>query len=327
MGHPTSESLKDHPDRMKVSFSPVYSIPLPERHPFPMEKFPELHRILLEEEYIRPDDVQVPYEASWDDLKLVHTPEYLNKLRQGKLSDLEQRRMGLPWSQVLVMRSRTAVSGTILATEKALDEGIAANLAGGTHHAFSDRGEGYCVLNDIAVSIRRLQKSGRIDRALVVDLDVHQGNGTASIFEDDPTVYTFSVHGERNYPIRKSKSDRDVGLPDNVGDDRYLLELKKHLPEVLEKSNPDLIFYLAGVDVVEGDRFGRINLTREGLRRRDRFVLETLKRTGIPLTLLLSGGYAKTPTLTADLHATVHREAAHVYGIGLFKRNGRQLRG
>ncbi|MCA9424128.1 MAG: histone deacetylase [Candidatus Omnitrophica bacterium] len=301
---------------MKAVYSPIYCIPLPERHPFPMEKFPELHRILLEESLLSKEDVVIPEEVDWEDLRLVHTDEYLEKLREGKLSVLEQRRMGLPWSEILIKRSRTAVSGTILATGLALEEGIAAHLAGGTHHAFADRGEGYCVLNDVAVGIRRLQRAGKIERALVIDFDVHQGNGTASIFEEDPSVYTFSVHGERNYPIRKSKSDRDVGLPDQVGDDGYLEALQLHLPEVIEEADPDLICYLAGVDVVEGDRFGRINLTREGLRRRDRFVLETVKQTGIPLTLLLSGGYAKTPTHTADLHATVHREAAEVFANG-----------
>lgn len=301
---------------MKAAFSPVYAIPLPDRHPFPMAKFPELHRILLEEGVIHPSEVSTPNVSDWGDLRLVHTEDYLEKLRRGRLSDLEQRRMGLPWSDLLVERSRTAVAGTILAMEWALVDGLAANLAGGTHHAFADRGEGYCVLNDVAIGIRKLQKEGRIERALTVDLDVHQGNGTASIFVEDPTVYTFSIHGARNYPLRKSTSDRDVGLPDNAGDAAYLAALREHLPRAIEESNPDLICCLAGVDVVEGDRFGRINLTREGLQARDRYVLETIHAANIPLCLVLSGGYAATPTLTADLHATVHRQAREVYRNG-----------
>lgn len=301
---------------MKAAFSPVYAIPLPDRHPFPMAKFPELHRILLEEGVVLPSEVTAPGFADWADLLLVHTEEYLDKLRRGRLSDLEQRRMGLPWSELLVERSRTAVAGTMLAMEWALVDGLAANLAGGTHHAFADRGEGYCVLNDVAVGIRKLQREGRIERALAVDLDVHQGNGTASIFENDPTVYTLSIHGARNYPVKKSTSDRDVGLPDNLGDAAYLAALREHLPLAIEESNPDLICYLAGVDVVEGDRFGKINLSREGLQARDRYVLETVHASNIPLCLVLSGGYAATPTLTADLHATVHREAWGVYHNG-----------
>lgn len=301
---------------MKAAFSPVYAIPLPDRHPFPMAKFPELHRILLEEGVVHSSEVTTPGLAEWEDLRLVHSEEYLDKLRRGSLSDLEQRRMGLPWSDLLVERSRTAVAGTMLAMEWALRDGLAANLAGGTHHAFADRGEGYCVLNDVAIGIKKLQREGRIERALTVDLDVHQGNGTASIFEDDPSVYTFSIHGDRNYPVRKSTSDRDVGLPDNVGDAGYLAALREHLPSVMEAARPDLICYLAGVDVVEGDRFGRINLTREGLRARDRYVVETVHAANIPLCLVLSGGYAATPTLTADLHATVHREARSIYRNG-----------
>ena len=224
---------------------------------------------------IHPGDVVAPEEAAWDDLLMIHTPAYLSALREGTLTAAEQRRMGLPWSTGLVHRSRLAVQGTVNATRMALQDGIAANLAGGTHHAFPDHGEGFCVLNDVAVAIRVLQRSQQMRRALVVDLDVHQGNGTAAAFADDPAVYTFSMHGEKNYPWHKEQSSRDVGLSDHASDAEYLSTLDRHLPEVFAEARPDLVFYLAGVDVLAGDRFGRLSLAPHGLQARDRYVLET----------------------------------------------------
>lgn len=294
---------------MRVSYSPGYFTPLPEGHRFPMAKFPALHAILLRERLIREQDICEPGEAAFDDLRRVHTDAYLRDLAEGALSAQAQRRLGLPWSAALWRRSRLAVQGTINAARFALEDGIAANLAGGTHHAFADRGEGFCVLNDVAIAIRVLQAEGRIARALVVDLDVHQGNGTAEILQDDPTAFTFSMHGEKNYPFLKSRSWRDVALPDGAADEQYVDALMRILPELIELSRPELVLYLAGVDPVRGDRFGRLALTREGLQRRDRFVLQTVRSAGVPLVLLLAGGYAKTPEETADLHAIVHREA------------------
>ncbi|HSR52715.1 MAG TPA: histone deacetylase [Acidobacteriota bacterium] len=299
---------------MRVSFRPGYSIPLPEGHPFPIDKFTALHEILVREGVICWQDVVGPEEVSWKDLKRVHSREYLSKLRDGKLTPQEQRRMGLPWTPGLVRRSRLAVQGTINAARFALEDGLGANLAGGTHHAFADRGEGFCVLNDVAVAIRVLRRQGLIRRVLVVDLDVHQGNGTAAIFKDDPEVYTFSAHGAKNFPFRKEESSYDLPLPDGMEDGDYLSETEAALHLVFEASRPDLIFYLAGVDPVAGDRFGRLNLTRRGLHERDRLVLQFTWRTGIPTVLLLSGGYAKTPWHTADLHAVLQREARYVYG-------------
>ena len=299
---------------MRVSYHPDYYVQLPEGHPFPMGKFPALHRILLGEGLLQPRDVIQPQEAAWDDLRLVHTEEYLSSLATGSLDHAAERRMGVPWSPGLIHRSRLAVQGSIDAARMALQDGIAANLAGGTHHAFPDHGEGFCVLNDVAIAIRALLRDGDIRRALVVDLDVHQGNGTAAIFEDDPRVFTFSMHGERNYPWHKMTSSLDVGLPDRMEDGAYLAELERHLPEIIPAAQPDLAFYLAGVDTVAGDRFGRLSLTREGLHRRDRAALEALRKAGIPVALVMSGGYAKTPDLTADLHAIAHREAAHIFG-------------
>lgn len=299
---------------MRVSYHPDYFVPLPPRHPFPMGKFPALHRLLLEEGVIRPEEVVEPREADWSDLLLVHTRDYLGKLASGTQSRQEERRMGLPWSPALVRRSRLAVQGTINAAMMALHDGLAGNLAGGTHHAMPGHGEGFCVLNDVAVALRVLERSRWIRRALVVDLDVHHGNGNAAFFADDPDVFTLSVHGAKNYPFRKPPSSLDVPLPDGTTDGAYLDALAKHLPAALDAARPDLVVYLGGIDVLAGDRFGRLALSRDGLRRRDRFVIEHVHERGLPLVLLLSGGYAATPETTADLHATMYREAAAVYG-------------
>ena len=301
---------------MRVSYSPGYYVALPEGHPFPMGKFPALHRILRREGLLRPRDVVEPDRAAWTDLLLVHTPEYLARLERGGLDRRARRRMGLPWSRGLVRRSRLAVQGTVEAARMALRDGIAANLAGGTHHAFPDRGEGYCVLNDVGVAVRLLRRSGEARRILVLDLDVHQGNGTAAVLGREQGVTTFSLHAEKNYPWRKVPSTRDAALPDGAGDEAYLERLAGELPALLEASRPELVFYLAGVDPVAGDRYGRLSLSREGLRRRERLVLRTVRGHGVPVTLLLSGGYAASPRATADLHAEVHRAAAELRGQG-----------
>ena len=299
---------------MRASYGPGYFVPLPEGHPFPMAKFPALHQLLLREGLLRSDDVVAPRPADWADLLRVHTPAYLQRLAEGALSRQEERRMGLPWSGRLVRRSRLAVQGTLNAALMALQDGAAANLAGGTHHAFPTRGEGFCVLNDVAVAIRVLQRARWIRRALIVDLDVHQGNGNAAFFADDDAVFTFSMHGAKNYPFRKPPSSLDVGLPDGTGDDAYLDALRRHLPAALDAARPDLVFYLGGIDVRAGDRYGRLALTRAGLHARDGYALETIRHRGAPIALLLSGGYAPTPEETADLHAVQHREAARVFG-------------
>lgn len=299
---------------MRVCYSSGYVAALPEGHRFPMPKFSLLFELLLREGVVRPEDVVEPQEADWEDLRLVHSAEYLADLAHGTLSPAALRRLGLPWSAALLRRSRLAVQGTVLAARMALEDGVAANLAGGTHHAFADRGEGFCLLNDVCVAIRILEREGRIRRALVVDLDVHQGNGTATLCDGRPEVFTFSIHGERNYPFRKARSSLDVGLPNHVGDGCYLDMLESHLPAVIEQARPDVAFYLAGVDPVEGDRFGRLDLSPAGLEQREQYVLETLRRAGLPVVLTLSGGYAATPQATAELHACVHRAARRVFG-------------
>jgi acetoin utilization deacetylase AcuC-like enzyme len=279
-----------------------------------MGKYVRVHALLVAAGVVRPGEVMQPEEAPIQALARVHSAGYLDKLEAGALSQAEVRRLGVPWSQRLWRRSRLAAQGTLLAARAALEDGVAGNLAGGTHHAFADRGEGFCVLNDVAIAIRALQGEGEMRRALVVDLDVHQGNGTAAIFEGDPEVYTFSMHGERNYPTVKMRSDRDVGLPDGTGDGDYLGALAEHLPQVLYESRAQIVFYLAGVDPAAGDRYGKLSLTEAGLRSRDRFVVEQVRERGLPVVLLLAGGYATTASRTAELHANTFIEAASVAG-------------
>lgn len=294
---------------MKVSHHPDYYLPLPEGHPFPMVKYTLVYDRLRETGLLPAANIMLPEEATRADLERVHEKDYLDRLFGEGLSATEQRAIGVPWSPRLLRRSRLAVQGTILAAEAALEQGRGGNLAGGTHHAFADHGEGFCVLNDIAVAIRRLQHQQRIERALVIDLDVHQGNGTAAIFEGDDSVFTFSMHGERNYPSRKMRSSLDVGLPDGIDDDAYLSTLEINLPKLIENFSPDVVFYLAGVDVAAGDRYGRFNLSDDGIRARDRCVLDWTRRHGLPIAITLAGGYSPNPVRTAMLHTIVFEEA------------------
>ncbi len=233
---------------------------------------------------------------------------------EGGLSAAEVRRLGFPWSEALVQRSRAAVGGTCAAAHLAREVGFGGNLAGGTHHAFADHGEGFCVFNDIAVSIRALQAAGRISRAAVVDLDVHQGNGTASVFALDRAVFTFSMHGEHNFPFRKQHSSLDVGLADGTGDAAYLDALYRHLPAVLDAARPELVYYQAGVDPLAEDTLGRLSLSAAGLEARDRFVFESAERRGLPLVVTLGGGYAEPLSFSVAAHLGTYRAARAVYG-------------
>ena len=294
---------------MRCSYHPGYQVALSPGHPFPMSKYPLLKERLLGEGVLAAGDILEPEPIRLDTLRLVHTGDYLDKLSSRGLSPAEQRLLGMPWSENLWTRSRLACAGTLLAARTALADGIAGNLAGGTHHAFADHGEGFCVLNYVAVAIRALRAEGAIRRALVIDLDVHQGNGTASIFEADASVYTFSMHGERNYPLRKMRSNLDVGLKDGVADAEYLDVLSRHLPAVLQAADADIAFYLAGVDVAGGDRYGRLALSEEGIRAREALVVDAVRRRGTALSIMLAGGYAATRARTAELHCHVFREA------------------
>ncbi len=290
---------------MRVSHHPDYVLPLPEGHPFPMSKYGLVFELLRARGLISPADIITPHEAAEGDLARVHTPEYLARLFNDALSVAEQRRIGVPWSARLLRRSRLAVQGTIEAARAALEDGRAANLAGGTHHAFADHGEGFCVLNDVAIAIRLLQSEGRVQRALIVDLDVHQGNGTAALFEHDERVFTFSMHGERNYPLQKMRSSLDVALPDGTGDAEYLDALDRNLKDAIARARADIAFYLAGVDVAAGDRYGRFLLSDAGILAREQRVLSALGAGGLPVAITLAGGYAQTPMRTADLHTLV----------------------
>jgi len=290
-------------------YHPAYEVPLSPNHPFPMSKYPLLKALLLTEGIIAPEDLVQPEPLGMPALERVHTREYLDRLTSSALSAAEIRRLGLPWSDLLWQRSIVAAGGTMLAARMALADGLAANLAGGTHHAFPDHGEGFCVLNDVAIAIEQLRAEDTIERAAVIDLDVHQGNGTAAIFEHVDEVFTFSMHGERNYPLAKMRSNLDVPLRDGIGDAEYLDQLAENLPLVMDKSRAQLAFYLAGVDVAAGDRYGKLALSESGVAQRDRFVIDTVRRRGVPLVIVLAGGYAVSRQRTAELHSHVFRAA------------------
>ncbi|HLM54779.1 MAG TPA: histone deacetylase [Pyrinomonadaceae bacterium] len=297
---------------MLVFFSPRYYADIGEGHVFPIKKFELVRDRLLREGTLAAREVVEPQPAAIEDVLLVHTEDYVTRLRAGALTTRELRRLGLPWSKALVRRSFLATSGTINAARSALSAGVASNLAGGTHHAFADRGEGFCVLNDVAVAVRVLLRDGLIKRAAVVDLDVHQGNGTATIFEGDPAVFTFSMHGAKNYPLFKARSSLDVELRDGTGDDEYLETLARHLPAVFEH-RPDLVFYLGGADPYAGDKLGRLGLSIQGLRARDETVLKECRERGVPVATVMSGGYARDIADTVEIHCNTVRAAKAVF--------------
>lgn len=298
---------------MRVSFSQGYNADLPDGHIFPMKKFVVLHRHLLDRGIITENQVVEPSLIDFSSLCSVHTPRYASAVWNGSLTRKEERRMGLPWSKSLAVRSRLAVQGTLNAGLMALQDGIAGNLAGGTHHAMPDLGEGFCVYNDVAVAIRVLKQAMWVKKVLVIDCDVHQGNGTAEIFKDDEDVYTFSIHGEKNYPFQKPPSTFDIGLPDKTGDAMYTKTLTDALSGIYSEFNPDLIFYLAGIDPLKTDHFGRLSLTKKGLRERDQIVISSAADRDIPITLLLSGGYSPSVKETAENHAILYESAADIY--------------
>ena len=302
---------------MKAFYSDHFVLPLPEGHKFPMAKYSRLRERVLAEGIVAPEDLHEAPLASLDELRLVHDPGYVDAVANGTVLPEIQRRIGFPWSLQMVERSRRSVGATIAAARAALDDGVAANLAGGTHHAFADRGEGFCVFNDVAVGVRVLQRDRHANRVAIVDLDVHQGNGTAAIFSGDPSVFTFSMHGDKNFPFRKEVSDLDVPLADGTGDDEYLSLLRAHLPEVLNRHQPDFVFYLAGADPFEGDRLGRLKLTIEGLRRRDEIVMAACAKAHLPVAISMSGGYANDVDKIVTIHANTIRTAASLCSIGV----------
>lgn len=293
---------------MRAFYTDRYVLPLPVGHRFPMVKYARLRERCLAEGVLRPDELSEPPAATWDELMLVHEPAYVAAARDGTLTEMEVRRIGFPWSPEMIERSRRSSGATIVAARTALDEaaergwGVAVNLAGGTHHACPDHGEGFCVFNDAAVAIRVMQREGRIRRAVVLDCDVHQGNGTAAAFRADPSVFTFSIHGARNFPFRKERSSLDVELLDGAGDDVFLAALELHVPHILEDFRPELAVYLAGADPWREDRFGRLGMSKEGLMERDRLVLGALRDAGVPVAVAMAGGYARDTEDTVDIH-------------------------
>lgn len=297
---------------MRVSYSPGYVAPLPEGHIFPMRKFSGLYHYLTERSIIRKEHVIEPSMVDFPDLLSIHSKRYGMGVWDGSLGRKEIRKLGLPWSKKLAIRSRLAVQGTINAAIMALQDGVSGNLAGGTHHAMPDAGEGFCVFNDVAVAVKTLKRAHWVRNVLIIDCDVHQGNGTAKIFEDDDEVFTFSIHGKKNYPFVKPPSNLDIGLEDGTEDLEYLSTLENALEKIFSATNPDIVFYLAGIDPLETDHFGRLSLTLNGLRERERLVIENVVDRSVPLVLLLSGGYAPTLSETVKAHAVMYEEAAEI---------------
>jgi acetoin utilization deacetylase AcuC-like enzyme len=299
---------------MRAWSSARFTVPLPEGHRFPVAKYAAVRNAVIARGLLPHGAVEEPDRAERWALELVHTPAYIESVLEGRLSPAEVRRLGFPWSPELRERSLRTAQGTVEAARDALETGLGINLAGGTHHAFADRGEGFCVLNDVALAIRVLQQEGRVVRAAVLDLDVHQGNGTAGIFATDSEVFTFSMHGEKNYPFRREAGTLDVDLPDGTTDEMYLRTLADYLEPVLERAAPDLVFYLAGADPYLHDRFGRLKVGIGGLRARDRAVFRACLRRGLPVVLTLAGGYARELSDIVEIHTATVAEGLAAYG-------------
>ena len=295
---------------MKVFYTDHFVLPLPEGHRFPMQKYSLLREAV---QAFAPDSLEVAPAAKDDELLLAHGAAYFERMSNGTLTATEIRQIGFPWSPLMAERARRSAGATLAAAKASLTERCAINLAGGTHHAFADHGEGFCCYNDAAVAVRVLQRDFGIKRVLICDLDVHQGNGTASIFSGDTSVFTFSMHGARNYPVRKETSTLDVELDDGCDDETYLQKLEVHLPKIVTAFQPDTMIYLAGADPYEGDRLGRLKLTKAGLLARDRFVMTTARDAAIPITITMAGGYAHDVTDIVDIHFNTVRTAFEVF--------------
>ncbi len=294
---------------MRVFFCDHHRVPLPEGHVFPMEKYAELRRALLEEGVLGTDEVSPAPLAQVEQLELVHDASYIEAMLSGRLEPERIRRLGFPWSEELCRRSLASVGGTLAAARSALEFGAGGNLAGGTHHAHRDFGAGYCVFNDIAVAARTLQAEGAVRRVLVFDVDVHQGDGTAAIFEGDDQVFTLSIHGAKNFPARKMQSDLDLSLADGTEDATYLAMLDRALEECFSRFRPDLVFYQGGVDCLANDRFGRMAVTLDGLRERDQRALSAFRERDLPFVLTLGGGYSRPIGDTVEAHLNTYRIA------------------
>ncbi|HAH35547.1 MAG TPA: histone deacetylase [Algoriphagus sp.] len=298
---------------LKIAWSSEYAHPLPPGHRFPMEKYELLPQQLMYEGTVSERNFFAPDAIDESLIVQVHDAQYWEKLKNLALSRSEERATGFPLSKELVNRETIIAGGSVRAALFALEYGISLNIAGGTHHAFTDRGEGFCLLNDIALASRYLQNEGLAKNILVIDLDVHQGNGTAQIFKDDPSVFTFSMHGAKNYPHRKEKSDMDIELPDGTGDEEYLTQLDLALENILKKFHPDFIMYQCGVDVLETDKLGRLGMSIEGVKMRDKKVLNLAKELKLPIMCSMGGGYSEKISHIIEAHAQVYRLAQDIF--------------
>ena len=298
---------------LKIAYDPIYKYKLPEGHRFPMIKYELIPEQLLYEGTVSEKNFFSPEPLDEETILLTHTRDYWFRLRDQQLTEREIRAIGFPLTPQLVQRSRVIASGTLQCARYAQQFGVALNVAGGTHHAYAFRGEGFCCTNDIAVAANYLLHHNIVHKILVVDLDVHQGNGTAHIFRNEPRVFTFSMHGAKNFPLRKEVSDLDIGLPDGTQDRAYLSILEKTLPTLLEKVQPELVFYLSGVDVLASDKLGRLGLTLEGCRQRDRYVLEMCKQNKLPVAISMGGGYSESLAIIVEAHANTYRMAQEIF--------------
>ena len=298
---------------LKIAWSEVYAHSLPDNHRFPMKKYSLLPEQLLYEGTLRQENFFSPSPLSEADILITHELDYWNRLKTLSLSKSEERKTGFPHSKELIERETIIMNGTVMAAEYALENRIAMNLAGGTHHAFTNRGEGFCLLNDQAIASNHLLNQGLVKKVLIVDLDVHQGNGTAQIFQDDNRVFTFSMHGKKNYPHIKETSDLDVELDDGTDDIAYLKLLDKHLKTLIQKVEPDFVFFQSGVDVLATDKLGRLGLTIDGCKKRDQMVLEVCKKNEIPLCISMGGGYSEKISDIIEAHANTYRLAQEIF--------------
>ncbi len=298
---------------LKIAFAPIYYLELPPGHRFPMEKYELLPEQLLYDGTATPDNFFEPETIAEHWILRTHEEEYWHKLKYLTLSPKEIRVIGFPINEQFVRRTITIANGTLKATEYAFKYGVAMNIAGGTHHSFTYKGAGFCLINDQAISANYLLDSGLAKKILIVDLDVHQGDGTAQIFQNEPRVFTFSMHGEKNYPGRKEKSDLDIGLPDGCDDKLYLTTLKNTLPRLIDEVQPDFIFYQSGVDILATDKLGRLDVSIEGCRERDRYVLQTCKNHKLPVVCSMGGGYSKRIADIVNAHANTYRAAQEIF--------------
>ncbi|MEM7553697.1 MAG: histone deacetylase [Cyanobacteria bacterium P01_A01_bin.84] len=298
---------------LPIIYHPQYVVPLPPGHRFPMSKFEQLYQLLLCDHIAHPEQFHTPEFPSLELIKLVHLEEYIAAYCNGTLSPKAQRRIGLPWSPELVKRTCMAVGGTILTAKLALTYGLACNTAGGTHHAFPSYGSGFCIFNDLAIASRALLKLELVNKILILDLDVHQGDGTAFIFQNDARVFTFSMHCQVNFPSNKQKSDLDVPLSEGMEDETYLQTLANYLPDILSQVKPDLVLYDAGVDTHTSDKLGKLALSDRGIFRREMQVLHTCIAAGYPVACVIGGGYADDFTSLVWRHSLLHRAASEVY--------------